>query len=685
MARRSAEQERLWQEVRGIVLARDKRACRECGERPPPNELDVHHLIPRAAGGPDSASNCVTLCDGCHAGRHLNLQVSLARRTIQRWALALACFLDRGRELPEETRVLDAGLRLFEVSRFRDGQMDAVLGALRGESQLLIRPTGSGKSLCFQLPAILKGQPTTFVLSPLKTLMVDQIDGLHSRKLPATFINSDIGPSEKQARYELLEAGAWALLYMAPERFGDRVKEQEVAWLAQHRPSFLVVDEAHLVDRWGGDFRTDYGRIADIRQRLGNPPVIACTATAGVETQRRILASLGIPEARVLVSGVDRPNIALARLHEPQAHQRAQIVAKLLAKLDGRSMIFVPTRKEGEKVQETMAAVGCRLPLFHSKLDRLERDSIQARFSGRLYPPLNTIITTSAFAMGVDIADVRLVVHWQHPGSVEDYLQEFGRAGRDGEPALALLFTEGKRDTGLWEYMAEKTAEDVVDSGKRSPEEARIALNGRVARIQETQRLASEHDRCFRAALLEALQGSHPRQRRSLSRWLLDLVFSSRTRIKSAGVCCEHCQPELERRIRSGTFTPGDKLDKGWRRAGRILWRRARIVFAVFVAVAVVWGTFLDRPKTSSSNPVDSIYRNYVVEHYRGERFATPSVRSFRGYDIACASSARKESSTLCLLIQPDRPRVHAVSGSYRRDRGRHSACRGEARRLRIC
>lgn len=215
MARRSAEQERLWQEVRHVVLTRDDWTCKECGEQPPRNELDVHHLIPRASGGQDNASNCVTLCDGCHAGRHLNLQVSLARRTIQRWALALAYFLDRGRELPEETRALDAGLRLFEVSRFLDGQMDAVLGALRGESQLLIRPTGSGKSLCFQLPAILKGQPTTFVLSPLKTLMVDQIDGLHSRKLPATFVNSDIGPREKQARYELLVDHPFSSLVVA--------------------------------------------------------------------------------------------------------------------------------------------------------------------------------------------------------------------------------------------------------------------------------------------------------------------------------------------------------------------------------------------------------------------------------------------------------------------------------------
>ncbi len=599
--------------------------------------------------------------------------------------MALARFLDRGRELPEETRALDAGLHLFGVSRFRDGQMDAVLGALRGESQLLIRPTGSGKSLCFQLPAILKGQPTTFVLSPLKTLMADQIDGLHSRKLPATFVNSDIGPSEKRVRYELLEAGAWALLYMTPERFGDRVKAQEVTWLAQHRPSFLVVDEAHVVDRWGGDFRTDYGRIADIRRRLGNPPVIACTATAGVETQRRILNSLGIPEARVLVSGVDRPNIVLARLQESQAHRRAQIVAKLLRKLEGRAMIFVPTRKEGEKVQEAMARVGCDLPLFHSKLDRLKRDSIQARFSGRLDPPLSTIITTSAFAMGVDIADVRLVVHWQHPGSVEDYLQEFGRAGRDGMPALALLFTAGNSDTGLWEYMAAKTAEDVIGSGRRSADDARITLDGRVARIRETQRLVSERNRCFRAALLQALEGSRPRRRRSLARRLLDLVFSSRTRIKSAGVCCEYCQPELEQRIRAGTFTPGDRLDRDWRRAWRTVWRRARVVFATLLAVAVVWGTFLGRPKASSSNPAKSIYRAYVAKHYRGERFTTPRVRSFRGYDIACASSTRRGASTLCLLIRPDRQRAHAVSGTYQRRHSLHFACTGEARRLRIC
>jgi ATP-dependent DNA helicase RecQ len=403
--------------------------------------------------------------------------------------------------------------------------------------------------------------------------MVDQIDGLHGRKLPATFINSDIGPAEKKARYALLEQGAWALLYMAPERFGERVTRDEVAWLSSHRPSFLVVDEAHLVDRWGADFRIDYGRIAQIRRKLGDPPVIACTATAGAQTQRRILDSLGIPEARVLVSGVGRPNIVLARMREPDARRRAQIVAKLLAKIDGRAMIFVPTRREGEEVQAAMAAVGCKLVLFHSRLDKLERDSIQARFSGRHDPPLGAIITTSAFSMGVDIPNVRIVVHSQHPASVEDYLQEFGRAGRDGEPALALLFTAGRRDRGLLEYMARKTAEEAAERGWRSPREVQATFDSRIRRIHEMQEL-SEANRCFRAALLEALQGSRRRRRRSVARWLLDRVFSSRVRAARGGACCDYCQPKLNERIRAGRYVPGDELTRWWVILWRVVWRR---------------------------------------------------------------------------------------------------------------
>lgn len=690
-SRRSVEQEEAWQSVRRIVLERDRWTCRECGEKPPRGELDVHHLIPRSAGGEDVASNCVTLCDGCHAGRHPNQQVSLARRTIERWAIALARFIDRGRELPEETRALDAGLRLFGVSRFREKQLDAVLGALRGESQLVIAPTGGGKSLCFQLAAILKGQPTTFVLSPLKTLMVDQTSSLHERKLPATFINSDISREEKRQRYALLEQDALALIYMAPERFGDRVKPEEVEWLLQRRPSFLVVDEAHLIDRWGEDFRTDYSRIADLRRRLGGPPVIACTATAGVETQQRILRSLDMPEARVLVSGVDRPNIALARLKEWSDQRRAQIVAALLAKVSGRAMIFIPTKKVGKEVQAAMASAGWRLPLFHSDLDKLERDHLQNRFSGRIEPPLNALITTSAFSMGVDIADVRLVVHWQHPASVEDYLQELGRAGRDGKPALALVFTRDNnkrddKDVGLLKWMANANAEEVVNKGKRTNEEAQATLDGRIRRIAEVNTLVKRVDRCFRAELLEVLQGPRRRQRHSFARWLLDIVFSSHPRVEHAGACCDQCQPELVKRIRAGTYSPGERLTRRLSRNWRALWRRLLIPLAGLLAVAIVLGTFDHRHGAASiTERAASTYETYVAHHDPGHSFTTPHVRRFRGYQLACAAPHQRGATTLCLLVQADLPPARAVVGGYHRRGPRHFACTGVAMRLRIC
>lgn len=681
--RRSAEEEQAWQRVRQIVLERDGWTCRECDEKAPRSELDVHHLIPRSAGGEDVASNCVTLCDGCHAGRHLNQQVSLARRTIERWAIALARFIDRGRELPEETRALDAGLRLFGVSRFREKQLDAVLGALRGESLLVIAPTGGGKSLCFQLAAILKGRPTTFVLSPLKTLMVDQTSSLHKRKLPATFINGDIRGEEKRQRYELLARDALALIYMAPERFGPPVKPKEIEWLLQRQPSFLVVDEAHLIDRWGEDFRTEYSRIGELRHKLGNPPIIACTATAGVETQQRILDSLGIPDARVLVSGVDRPNIAFVRLEEWSDQRRAQIVAALLAKVSGRAMIFIPTRKVGREAQAALQSVGWDVPLFHGELDRLERDHLQGRFSAQIDPPLRALITTSAFSMGVDIPDVRLVVHWQHPASAEEYLQEFGRAGRDGKRALALVFTRGEKDVGLLKWMARKSAEEVVGQGRRTAEEAQRTLEGRTRRIDEMNSLVRRADRCFRAELLEVLQGPRRRRRRSVAHWLLDFVFSGHPHIEHKGACCDHCQPELVKRIRTGAYAPGDRLT----RRLSINWRRLLIPSLVALLAVAITLTALDRRhgETSTAERTAAAYETYVAHYAPDRAFTTPGIRPYRGYQLACAHPDRHGASTLCLLVRPNLPPASAVVGTYHRRGPRHFACTGVATRLRIC
>ena len=185
-----------------------------------------------------------------------------------------------------------------------------VEAALSGQSVLVVSPTGFGKTLCFQLPAVLR-QGVSVVVSPLKALMAEQVSSLLRLKIPSTFINSDLDRDEKRLRYRLLANKSFKLLYAAPERFFVQ-NESELQGLRSIRPAFLVIDEAHCVDQWGRDFRPEYGRLREVREALGSPPVLAFTATAGVEMQQRILASLGVGDARVFVRDVDRPNISLS-------------------------------------------------------------------------------------------------------------------------------------------------------------------------------------------------------------------------------------------------------------------------------------------------------------------------------------------------------------------------------------
>ena len=457
-----------WRAVRAVVLARDAHACRDCGEACSQGEADVHHLIPRAAGGADEPANLITLCDGCHAAHHPNLQGTLARRMIERWALTVAKVLDYRHELGGVDESISTAMRLLGVTRLRHPQLDVILAALRGESLLLVSATGSGKSLCFQLPIMLS-RGCGFVISPLKALMSQQVASLQKRKIPGTFINGDLSPQEKKIRYQLLRDGPIKFLYCTPERFDpSMVRAGEIHQMTRTRPACLVIDEAHCIDRWGNDSRPNYGRLGAVREALGNPPVLAFTATAGAQGQRRILESLGIPNARVIVTGVNRPNIKFVRIpdsekiRDPRLKDEARypLIRRLLRVMpDGRAMLFVQTVNSGKKLQEGLRRFGVDVPFFHSKLGTPnDRDMLLGQFTGRLNPPVRVIICTKAFGMGLDLPDVRLVIHWQHPASVEDYLQEFGRAGRDGELSVAVLIV-GERDESLLKYMAEKTAE----------------------------------------------------------------------------------------------------------------------------------------------------------------------------------------------------------------------------------
>jgi ATP-dependent DNA helicase RecQ len=528
-----------WQRVRAIVLARDGMVCQSCGQPCRASETDVHHLVPRAAGGIDHPANLITLCDGCHAARHPNLQGQLARRMIERWGLRLAKWLDRQRQLTAVTESLGAALRLFGATRFRDRQLDVVLAALRGESVLLVSPTGSGKTLCFQVPVVLR-DGFGLVISPLKALMSSQVASLTEKKVPATFINGDLGPSEKKIRYQLLRDHAVKFLYCTPERFDpSMVRPAEVEVIAQTRPEYLVVDEAHCIDRWGSDFRPAYGRLGAIRRTLGSPPVLAFTATAGVPTQRRILESLEIPDARVVVTSVDRPNIALARLPGIEDEHRLGLIARLLRVLPkGRAMIFVPTVRVGQQVQSGLRERELDLPFYHSRLGTAnERDMLLGQFTGRLSPPVNYVICTTAFGMGLDVPDVRLVVHWQHPASIEDYLQEFGRAGRDRRPSVALLFTQREDDVRLLRFMAEKT----IDSAGLDGETRSGVLATKYEAIEQMAQCASMLGACFRNSIIDYFEGPRTVKRRSLSARIVEWIYSRVEQIAKPQACCDRC------------------------------------------------------------------------------------------------------------------------------------------------
>jgi len=462
---------------------------------------------------------------------------------LERWAIRLARWLDHEGVVVERTESFGSALRIFGIDRFRQGQLPIVLAALSGKSVLVVSPTGSGKTLCFQLPAVLRSN-VAVVVSPLKTLMTDQVSALLRKKIPATFINSDLSKEEKETRYSMLAQAAFKLLYVAPERFFVRSKNERDG-LFQSAPSFLVVDEAHCVDQWGNDFRPEYGKLAQVREDLGSPPILAFTATAGREMQGRILASLGIPDATVFVRDVDRPNIALLRRRCPVEKRSEEIAALLrLPSVQGEKvMIFVPSTKAGEELKGKLAEFGLDIPFYHSRLGTpFKRQELQKRFQGESLPLVDHIICTNAFGMGLDIPNVRLVIHWQQSAAVEDLLQEFGRAGRDRKSSVSIIFHEsaGSSDTGRLKFMADKTVEnaDVDERGKAEKRAQRYRQIDQVAAMLKA-------DNCFREAIRSYFGDIIIAPKRSLAKIILDWVFGSKERTVRARFCCDYCDREF--------------------------------------------------------------------------------------------------------------------------------------------
>jgi len=352
----------------------------------------------------------------------------------------------------ETTHTLDAALsERFAFPAFRPGQREACEAALEGRDVLVVMPTGSGKSLCYQLPALLRDD-LTIVVSPLVSLMQDQVQVLDSRAPgAAALVNAQQDPAANRAALERAAAGDLRLLYVAPERFSS---PGFVEALRDTRVGLFVVDEAHCVSQWGHDFRPDYFRLADAARYVGAQSLVASTATATPQVAGDIVRRLGLRDPARIATGFDRPNLAFAVVPcRTAADKRARLAAALGEDGALPAIVYAGTRAAVETLAGDLSRdLGVEALPYHAGLSRPRRAETQTRFMAGDVP---LIVATNAFGMGVDKADVRTVCHATVPGSVEAYYQEAGRAGRDGAPARALLFAE-KRDKGLHVFFIER-------------------------------------------------------------------------------------------------------------------------------------------------------------------------------------------------------------------------------------
>lgn len=527
-----------WRSLRKQILDRDGWVCRECNQPIRGRHAHVHHKLPRALGGPNSEENLISLCDRCHSQKHMALHVSLGRKFLEGAAIK-AAKLFGGRALRScSLETLGLAMRFLGVRRLRPNQIQPIIAAISGRDTLLISPTGSGKSLCFQIPALLS-ERHSLVISPLKALMVDQVQGLLNQSYPATFLNSDISKSERDLRITFIKRGLFKLIYLAPERLRPSTsRKAELEALYGCKPSYLVVDEAHCIERWGDAFRPAYAILGQVRETLGQPTVLAFTATADKATRLEIVRSLKMNDPLIFVEELDRPNLAILRMQVHKDTERVDLIRRMFLKMShksgGRALVFVATRKQGELVSQLLSSCDITAHFYHGRLPSMERELILEKFRSNA-DGASILVCTNAFGMGMDFPDVRLVFHWHHPASIEDYAQEFGRAGRDGKQSLAVLFTKND-DEKLLKFMAEKTVFGSLMSSRERGE----ALEKRNASIAEMFALATDRSLCFNQAMLSLL-GEEQIKFPKVSQFFLNIAFGQSLRSRKRKYCCDGC------------------------------------------------------------------------------------------------------------------------------------------------